>query len=51
MANRFDWLQELYKMEEIDVKQKCGTEATLYLAYLRLCSQFFLTSNPPFSDL
>ena len=35
------WLKQVWRISEKDLRAQCGTEVTLYLAYLRYCAILF----------
>lgn len=38
---KYEWLKRLFWMEDTEVKMICGSDATLYLIYLKYCAILF----------
>lgn len=48
---KFDWLKKLWHIDEMQIRQTCGTDVALYLTYLRYCAILFGISKTPNSHL
>jgi hypothetical protein len=50
--SKYDWLIKLFWMEDSEVKMICGSDATLYLIYLKYCAILCgISKNNPFYKL
>ena len=45
IGNNQGWFKRLLNIDDLELKRICGTDAALYLIYLRYCSIFFFISK------
>ena len=42
---KYDWLRKLYKTDDLEIQRTCGTDAALYLVYLKYSAILFFFSK------
>ena len=43
--SKYDWMKRLYGTDDLEIQKTCGTDAALYLIFLRYSAILFFISN------